>query len=103
MNIEERVEIVILAKYYDNLLTDKKKNIVKMYVDNNLSLAEISEELKITRQAVKDSLDNAVLTLKNAEEKLKFIARDKKIKQLIEQDNQLSITSKLKIISLLED
>ena len=70
MNIEERVQIAILSKYYGKMLTERQQNIMKMYVDNNLSLSEVSEELNISRQAVKDSLDNAMATLKNMEEKL---------------------------------
>ena len=64
MNIEERVQIAILSKYYGGMLTERQQDILKMYVDNNLSLAEVSEELGISRQAVKDALDNAMSTLK---------------------------------------
>ena len=70
MNIEERVQIAILSKYYGKMLTDRQQDILNMYVDNNLSLAEVSEELGISRQAVKDALDNSMQTLKNMEEKL---------------------------------
>ena len=70
MNIEERVQIAILSKYYGKMLTERQQDILKMYVDNNLSLAEVSEELGISRQAVKDALDNSMLTLKQTEEKL---------------------------------
>ena len=47
MNIEERVKIAVLVKYYGKLLTAKQRDIVEMYIDNNLSLAEVSEELNI--------------------------------------------------------
>ena len=102
MNIEERVQVAILSKYYGNLLTDKQKNILTMYVDNNLSLAEVSEELGISRQAVKDALDNAMQALKDTEEKLHFIARDEKIKNQIEQSN-IDMMTKIHLITLLED
>ena len=68
MNIEERVQIAILSKYYGKMLTDRQQDILNMYVDNNLSLAEVSAELGISRQAVKDALDNAMATLKHMEE-----------------------------------
>ena len=103
MNIEERVQIAILSKYYGALLTDRQQSIMKMYVDDNLSLAEVSEELGISRQAVKDALDNSLATLKNAEEKLQFIARDDKIKHTIEDNNQIDMMTKIKLIALLED
>ena len=105
MNLDERVQTAILIKYYGELLTEKQKNILSMYVDNNLSLAEVSEEIGISRQAVKDALDNALQTLKSTEEKLKFIHRDEKVKNFIENlsDKELNLITKLQIISLLEE
>lgn len=105
MNLEERVQTAILIKYYGELLTEKQKNILSMYVDNNLSLSEVSEELGISRQAVKDALDNSLQTLKSTEEKLKFITRDERIKSIIENkpENEISTTAKLQIISLMEE
>lgn len=103
MNIEERVQIAILSKYYGKMLTDRQQDILKMYVDNNLSLAEVSEELGISRQAVKDALDNAMATLKHMEEKLQFISRDDNIKKQIEENKKIDTTTKIELIALLED
>ena len=103
MNIEERVQIAILSKYYGKMLTERQQSIMEMYVDNNLSLAEVSEELGISRQAVKDALDNSMSTLKNIEEKLRFIARDAKIKHIIEESKTIDTTTKIQLIALLED
>ena len=103
MNIEERVQIAILSKYYGKMLTDRQQDILKMYVDNNLSLAEVSEELGISRQAVKDALDNSMQTLKNMEEKLQFISRDANIKHTIEENDALDTMTKIQLIALLED
>lgn len=102
MNLEERVQIAILTKYYGKMLTDRQQSILNMYVDNNLSLAEVSEELGISRQAVKDALDNSMQALKEMEEKLKFIQRDNKIKNIIENAN-IDVTTKIQFIALLED
>lgn len=103
MNIEERVQIAILSKYYGKMLTEKQQNILNMYVDNNLSLAEVSAELGISRQAVKDALDNSMQTLKNMEEKLHFILRDDNIKHKIEENTELDSATKNQLIALLED
>ena len=102
MNLEERVQIAILTKYYGKMLTERQQSILNMYVDNNLSLSEVSEELGISRQAVKDALDNSMQTLKQTEEKLGFINRDNDIKQIIE-NSQIDTTTKIKLIALLED
>lgn len=105
MNIEERVKIAVLVKYYGKLLTQKQRDIVAMYVDNNLSLAEVSAELNISRQAVKDSLDNALNALNNYEQQLKFVSRDEKLKQTIENKPLTSIdmTTRFEILAILED
>ena len=103
MNIEERVQIAILSKYYGKMLTDRQQDILKMYVDNNLSLAEVSAELGISRQAVKDALDNAMATLKHVEEKLRFISRDDNIKHIIEENQSIDMLTKIQLIALLED
>ena len=92
-------EIAILVKYYGNLLTNKQREIINMYVDNNLSFHEVSVELNISRQAVKDALDKAVSTMENYENKLKFIARDNKIKDVL---NELDEKTKTKILAILE-
>ena len=102
MNLEERVEIAILSKYYGQLLTDSQQYILNMYFDNNLSLSEVSEELGISRQAVKDALDNAMQTLKQTEEKLGFISRDKSLKDIIE-NSKLDTTTKIQLIAKLEE
>ncbi|HIU06458.1 MAG TPA: hypothetical protein IAC46_02545 [Candidatus Onthoplasma faecigallinarum] len=104
MDIKRRVEIAVLVKYYGGILTEKQREIISMYVDNNLSFKEVSEELQITRQAVKDSLDNAIETLENTENKLHFIARDDKIKKLLENklSNQIDMSTRLEILSILE-
>ena len=103
MNIEERVQIAILSKYYGKMLTERQQDILSMYVDSNLSLAEVSEELGISRQAVKDALDNSMQTLKNMEEKLQFISRDDNIRHKIEENKKLDMITKIELIALLED
>lgn len=99
MDIDRRIEIAILVKYYGNLLTNKQREIINMYVDNNLSFHEVSVELNISRQAVKDALDKAVSTMENYENKLKFIARDNKLKDVL---NELDEKTKTKILAFLE-
>ena len=99
MDIDRRIEIAILVKYYGNLLTNKQREIINMYVDNNLSFHEVSIELNISRQAVKDALDKAVSTMENYENKLKFIARDNKIKDAL---NKINEKTKTKILAFLE-
>ena len=105
MDLEERVNVAVLSKYYGKLLTERQQTILEMYVDNNLSLQEVSEELGISRQAVKDALDTAIDTLKETEEKLGLVNRDQRIKDTIENkpNAEISMMSKLELISILEE
>lgn len=54
--MEKNVKIGMLCDIYGDLLTDKQKDILDLYYNNNLSLAEIAEEIGVTRQAVRDSI-----------------------------------------------
>ncbi len=105
MNIEERVRIAVLVKYYGKLLTEKQSTIIAMYVDNNLSLAEVSDELGVSRQAVKDALDKALSSLEKYEQVLGFVARDEKLKQTIENKplTNIDMATRFEILSILED
>lgn len=105
MNIEERVKIAILVKYYGKLLTAKQRDIISMYVDNNLSLAEVSEEIGVSRQAVKDALDNALLSLEKYENQLGFVARDEKLKSVIENKSltNIDMATRFELLAILEE
>ena len=105
MNIEERVKIAVSVKYYGKLLTEKQRTIIAMYVDNNLSLAEVSDELGVSRQAVKDALDKALSSLEKYEQVLGFVARDNKLKNIIENKpiTNIDMATRFELLSILED
>ena len=102
MDIIERVRVDVLVKYYGKMLTEKQQIIMAMYIDNNLSLAEVSEELNISRQAVKDAVDNSIAALNNMEQKLGFIDRDEKLRHEI-TNFRIDENIKMQLINLLED
>lgn len=75
--LEKTVEISLLYDVYSRLLTDKQKDIVDLYYNQDLSLGEIADELKVSRQAVYDMLKRTERLLYQYEEKLNFIERAK--------------------------
>ncbi len=95
MKIQEINEVSKLFDFYGKLLNEKQQEVVRQYVFNNLSLAEIAEIMGITRQAVKDLLDRTINILKNYEEKLKILEKFNKTSKLI--NNQETIKKFLKI------
>ncbi len=74
-----------LLQIYGKLLTEKQQEVVGLYYDYDLSLAEISENLGISRQAVLDSLRNACDSLRNYEEKLNILAKNQYLSAKIEK------------------
>jgi len=73
--LEKVLRIVLLYDFYGSLLTDKQSLSIEMHYLNDLSLAEIAGELKVSRQAVYDILKRAEQIMVDYENKLKFIER----------------------------
>ena len=74
--MEDKVKISILLEIYGNLLTNKQKNLLEDYYNNDLSLSEIAENNEITRQAVRDILKKGEKKLFEYEEKLKIMKKN---------------------------
>lgn len=68
-------EMCLLFDFYGEVLTDKQREVFDMYYNADLSLAEISEHIGITRQGVRDSIIRAEHTLRDLESKLKLVSR----------------------------
>lgn len=68
-------EMCLLFDFYGEVLTDKQREVFDLYYNEDLSLAEISEHIGITRQGVRDSIIRAEHTLRDLEDKLKLVAR----------------------------
>ena len=62
---EKNLKIGYLLDFYGNLLSEKKRIALDRYYNDDLSLAEIAEELAISRQGVRE-------LIKHAEEELFF-------------------------------
>ena len=77
MNIDKMVEIGLLFEQYKMLLTDKQQEIVSLYYNEDYSLGEISENLKVSRQGVYDTLKRSEKILREYEAKLGLVAKMK--------------------------
>jgi len=76
--IEKKLRLVDLFDFYGKMLTDKQYEILDLYCNFDLSLAEISENLSITRQAVHDAIKRSDKALENYETQLGLYARSQK-------------------------
>ena len=83
--MEKKVEISILLEIYGNLLTEKQKEYMNYYYNEDLSLSEIAENDGITRQAVMRILQKSSKKLEEYEQKLQIMEKQKQIKKNIEE------------------
>ena len=83
--MEEFVRQSLLYDFYGDLLTDHQKEIFESYAQENLSLTEIANNEKISRQGVHDIIKRCTALLEGYEEKLKLVDRFLKIRALVSQ------------------
>ena len=69
-------QLTLLFDYYGDLLTERQRMCFDMRHNQDLSLAEIAQELHVSRQGVYDNLSRAEALLKNMEEKTGCVHRD---------------------------
>ncbi len=109
--MEKVLENSLLFDFYGELLTDKQKEIFKLYTQEDLSLAEIGAELGITRQAIHDSIKHTKGILEQYEMKLGLVVRYLKHKNELEEvvklldnyDTKNIEIVKAKILRMIED
>ena len=72
----DALEMALLLDYYGGMLTDKQKECFDMRYNQDLSLAEIGQELGVSRQAVCDNLTRTEALLRRMEENIGCVKRD---------------------------
>jgi predicted DNA-binding protein YlxM (UPF0122 family) len=97
--MDKSVKMSILLEIYGNILTKKQADTVDLYYNDNLSLAEIAENLNITRQGVRENLIKAENKMLELEEKLGLLKkrqdREKLINEIISKIDNKEIKEKI--------
>ena len=78
-------ELTLLYDYYGELLTQRQRLCFDLRYNQDFSLGEIAQELKISRQAVYDNLNRAEALLRNMEEKTACVRRDRACRKAMEE------------------
>ncbi len=87
----EYLEMSILLDFYGKVLTDKQRDAMEQYYNNDLSLAEIAENQGITRQGVRDSIKRGETVLTDLENKVGYAARYRKMHQGLDAVRKLAL------------
>ena len=87
----DALEMTLLYDYYGDLLTERQKTCFDLYYNQDLSLAEIAQELQVSRQGVYDNLSRAEATLRNMEEKTGCVRRSAQTRRALAAINAAAL------------
>lgn len=87
--VAKNLEISFLLDFYGEMLTQRQREVLEQYYDDDLSLSEISENFGITRQGVRDAIKHGEATLIELERKIGFAARYRKMSDSLDRMEQL--------------
>lgn len=74
-NTDSFDKIALLYDFYGMLLTDKQREMMTLYYENDFSLGEIADEYGISRQGVHDSIKKSRQLIEEYEEKLGLVEK----------------------------
>lgn len=84
----KNMEIALLFDFYGDVLTEKQREIISLYYENDLSLSEIAENKHITRQGVRDAVKRAENQLLEMEERLGLARRFREVQAAVDAISQ---------------
>ena len=92
---EKNLELGYLLDFYGELLSERKRAVMEMYYNEDLSLAEIAAEIGISRQGARDIIKKSEEELFFFEEKLGLA---QKLKSVSEKASELkALSSKIEL------
>lgn len=86
----KNLEICVLFDFYGDMLTDKQRDLIDLYYNQDLSLGEIAEIENITRQGVRDSIKRGEAYLLELEQKLGLLQRYKKLNESLDKMKEIA-------------
>lgn len=72
---EKNLNISLLLDFYGDILSERQKDMLDLYYNDDLSLAEIAQNYSISRQGVRSVLKKGENILIDMEEKLHLASR----------------------------
>ncbi|HJD16933.1 MAG TPA: YlxM family DNA-binding protein [Candidatus Fournierella excrementavium] len=88
--VAKNLEISFLLDFYGDVLTERQREVMEQYYNDDLSLAEIADNFGITRQGVRDSIKRGEGIILDLEQKVGFAARYRAVQQGVAQLESLA-------------
>ena len=82
--VTKNLEISYLLDFYGDVLTEKQRDVMEQYYNDDLSLSEIADNFGITRQGVRDAIKRGEGTILELEDKVGFARRYRAVQEGIE-------------------
>lgn len=86
----KNLEVTLLFDIYGDMLTQKQRDFIGYYYDDDLSLAEIAENEGITRQGVRDAIKRAEAQLYDFEQNLGLKRRFEELKSGLDEITKMA-------------
>ena len=88
-DFNNRIRFGSLYEMYGSLLTKKQQRCLELYFYEDYSLAEIADEMQVSRQAVHDLLKRVEQALEQYEKMLGFLKRTETSRRLLDEAQRL--------------
>ena len=88
-DFNNRIRVGSLYEMYGSLLTKKQQRCLELYFYEDYSLAEIADEMQVSRQAVHDLLKRVEQALEQYEKMLSFLKRTETSRRLLDEAQRL--------------
>ena len=89
MSLEKNIDLSMLLDFYGEMLTEKQRETVEMYVNDDLSLSEIAAITGLTRPGVRDRIVKSEAALRDYENKLGLLKRFLAVREEIDRITEL--------------
>lgn len=73
--MEKRVDAALLLSFYGAMLTERQREMLRLYYEDDLSLSEIADLLGVSRQGAHDAIRRGEQQLLSLEERLGLRSR----------------------------
>ncbi len=87
---EKNLQIGYLLDFYGDILPERKRSVMDMYYNEDLSLAEIAAEIGISRQGVRDIIKKSEDELNFYEEKLGLAQKLRRAEESVNKVSELA-------------